>query len=969
MITLERPSRAIILSIVLVLVGGSQWSVAETGASTLGERTPVAGRTLVFSRAQFTYPLYGNYTRQWIDRPLLFDQSLRGEKEPYQHINFASFTHMVEMARSSYELDGFAFFPGNGGMHFASAGKNTSIFEFSDRAYHEGFGLLPEIGTEDPKLYSQHLTEALATKSVVRIGGKVLLTSYIADSKTPAEWKTILADLRAKHGDTFVFLPDLTKLAVSEWATKIDLGKPIPESDIQGVKTFLRSYLDVCDGLYFAETGHIKTRDRKFHEKQYRDFIIPICRSVLAEPAYKAKYFGLSAAIGYFNPETGCYTDEDGTKTLRHSFEAALAARPDIINMPEWDEENENTFIRPTVFNSFSSQRILRCYMRRLKGEPTAPNPGDDVSIPNLIVSYRKLLALGERLEIELLNVPDSDRPETYTATVVLKDLEGHTVKRCPPKTLDAHELADRTVVVPTETLTGNEVLIPSVEVSYRGQERVFEEGLHYIHLRATSNWDLKWVKQPLRDVCQATKAAFSLSVAGDPAERKAAGSFACAEKLASLEVLEDDDVVYSVDPNGEFLRTRNDTLLFAIERRAMRSTPLIGSVAVVDGGCRWLGKELNSGAAAGERVQGKTLHIAQDANLWNKCSYLAIRKADADKAVIVVDTNQIKFRVPVKQIVDNGSYSETHEGGLTFSIIRYCKQPIFPHRLNRNSASFSAPVRPEMNTSVFHMRAITCSGKVYYSRPVILPEASEGKTGTVYVYSDTAKKAVAVQVDRARIPDVSYEFSPKRGVILSTSAGQPFWGILGGYCDTVTGRGRGTGSTPFFLGTWNYPENSRKTAPDWVEEDGKPCLKFDGIGTFVALPSDTLPRRAGFTLSFEIKPTSNKPQVLFNCRSYYPGSLLVRLNDGKLSGTYCDQYLHYHQLDSGLSLAIGKWHKVEIRYDQSAARFRVDGKSSKPIPCPGPGLYNGMSVFGGYGAGPEWFEGSLRSLRIRHGG
>ena len=40
------------------------------------ERTPRGGRTLVFCRGQFKYPLYGNYTRRWLDRPLLHDRSL-----------------------------------------------------------------------------------------------------------------------------------------------------------------------------------------------------------------------------------------------------------------------------------------------------------------------------------------------------------------------------------------------------------------------------------------------------------------------------------------------------------------------------------------------------------------------------------------------------------------------------------------------------------------------------------------------------------------------------------------------------------------------------------------------------------------------------------------------------------------------------------------------------------------------------
>jgi len=93
------------------------------------------------------------------------------------------------------------------------------------------------------------------------------------------------------------------------------------------------------------------------------------------------------------------------------------------------------------------------------------------------------------------------------------------------------------------------------------------------------------------------------------------------------------------------------------------------------------------------------------------------------------------------------------------------------------------------------------------------------------------------------------------------TSAGRPFWGMLGGFSDAATGRGGIL--TPFER---SYPDRARKPAPELVEEDGMPCLKIQWIGPVRALAVETLSRRAGFTLSFQVKPTSLKPQVLFIC-------------------------------------------------------------------------------------------------------
>ena len=966
-----------IASVLLVLTSVSLIVASEQRPQTKNDRKPVAGRTLVFVRGQFKYPLFSNYYRAWLDRPLLHDRSLRDKSEPQLYVNSrANFARMVQVAQS-YELDGFAFFPTNSASHFVMGGKNSSLYELGDSICREGFGLVPEVGgglnlADCEKL----LAEALASKSTQRIGGKVVLSSYVADSKKPDEWKTIVAGLRAKHGDCFLFLPDITRPAGKahhKWAEQFDTGKPIPETDLRAIQSYLRAYLDVCDGLYFAGTGHLRTDDRKFHARYYREFLIPLFQGVLAEPAYRSKLLGLSAAIGYFQPETGSTTDEDGTKTLRRSFEAAMDARPDLINLPEWDEENENTFFRPTVYNSFSTQRIVRYYMRRIKGQPPAANPGDDTSIPNLIVSYRKMLALGERLEIELLNVPDSDRDGTSKVTVALKALDGRTVKRFSPQTLAKKDLADRTLVVPTEELTSHAVLIPRIEVSCRGHTWVFEEGLHYIHLRATSNFDQKWVKQPLRDLCRPTTAQFTLTETADPAERTAAGSFACGDKIAFLEVLENDDTVFAADPQDEYLRGRSGLVLLAIERRAMNRIRLIGKIEVAGGACRWLGEDLLDNTTVGESVAGNTWRFNTNVDQYVRCAYVAIPKAGADKVTLVVDSNRIKTRVSVKQVLEKGIFSQSYEDGLSLTVSRYVKQPKVPYRLNRESASFSATVRPEMRTSVFHMRAITESGKVFYSRPIVLPDAADGRTAPVSVYSDTAGKAVIVAVDAARIPKALYEFSPERGSLLWTSAGRPFWGVLGGFSDLATGRGTSS-STPFRVDSRNYPDHVSKTAPEWVEEDGKPCLKFDGMGQFVLLPVETLPRRAGFTLSFQIKPTSEKPQVLFICHSSYIGSLVVRMNAGKLGGSYTNQTLRSYRLEPGLSLDMGKWSQVDVIYDQAAVRFRVNGKESMPMACPGPGLYIATSVFGGFGDGRKdssgstgWFEGYLRSLEIRH--
>jgi len=53
------------------------------------------------------------------------------------------------------------------------------------------------------------------------------------------------------------------------------------------------------------------------------------------------------------------------------------------------------------------------------------------------------------------------------------------------------------------------------------------------------------------------------------------------------------------------------------------------------------------------------------------------------------------------------------------------------------------------------------------------------------------------------------------------------------------------------------------------------------------------------------------------------------------------------------------------IRYDQKNLIFEVDGHKSQPLKIAGPGLYDTLSIIGGFGE--DWFKGQIKSLRIQH--
>ena len=970
----------------LVLVVHCLFMVYVDGAES--ERTSHFGRTLVFSRAQLKYGLGKNYMRRWDDRPLMHDRLTRinGKKDV---MTYSSFERMVKIVKS-YGLDGFAFFPSSSGRSIA--------FDYADKINEPDFNLLPDFFIKKGLQKKLEVVKlALNHKSSLRIDGKTVFSSYCADSFKPSEWKELLGEVHKEYGDKIVVLCSIIRPAGKSWVTWRMLFKKqggVQESDREKIKKYLRQYLDVSDGLHFNGQIHgLRTKDRKFDLVFYRDFIIKIYQEVLAEPKYKNKYLGLSASNGYFWVMSGSTLSEDGTKTFRHSFEAAMNAHPDIVELPEWDEENENDFIRPTVFNSFSSRRILRYYMQQIKKEALSPYPGDNMSIPNFVVSYRKLMTLGEKLDVEVLNIPDQKEKQiNYNIKLILKDINGNILKSFPWKKLSSAKLEDVTFTVATENFAGQHVLIPCLQVeSNDHKKQIFEEGLHYINLRSTWNWDYKWVKQPLRDLCILEKATFSFQEKTDfqNEEQKVQGAVTCDENLAFVEVLENDDVVYAVDPYNEYFRDDEDKVLLCVEVRALRRQKVVGSITFAKMKCFWpvihYAKEQKSPKLSDD-TNKNTFDINLKADNWVRCVFVAVAKKDVAQGNITLNCNLCQMKIPAEKVIAESIYSQTYKDGLTITISKFNKMPDVPYNINKPVVHFSAIVTPEMKSSVFHMRAITKSGKIYRSKPIMLPMKKIEKMGetTISVYSDTENKAVRFNVPVMQVPDITYEFNQDHGDILYTAAGRPFWGILGGYMDTATGRSGGESGAGTIFIRRPYPMDAHQTNPAWVMEDGKQCLKFDGKGNYIILPVEAFPRTAGFTLTFDIKPTCSKNQVLFFTGGQYSGALMVYLDDDELKGSYFainhlqDDGLYWsvsHNLNPHLFVKCNQWSRVTISYDQSAFTFKVNDKTSASILCPGPGYNLGMTTFGGFenkgkptaGHGTRWFEGYLQSLRIRH--
>ena len=759
-------------------------------------------RTYVFSRAQWKYGLQRNdYLNKWVDQPLFVDPSLNDDTG--NTIAYPSFRRIQETV-IAYGLDGMGFFPQTSGR--------AQVYERAMESGLKDFHIVTEFipGNTKPSR-AEVLKMALDNPYSHRIDGKVVILSYRADRESPQWWANELKSLREQHGDDFIFLPSLSRYAGESdayWTQKYH-DNTVTAEDIDNIKRDLREWLTATDGIYVSSISAMRFLNRTLDEDYYRNFVIRIYKSVLAEPQFREKYFGLSAMVGHENPtRVGSTFSSDATKTLRHSLGVALEAQPDLVNMAEWDEQNENTSVRPTVYNGTSTQRILRYYTGQQRGKHFGPLPGDDVSIPNLIISYRKLLVLGEALDIELLNVPDSNKSTFYTVRLSLQDLQGNTVYQAPEQRFQNDQMQDHTVRIPSETLAQYQVLRPTLEIETEGRKSTFTDGLHYIDLRSSWNWDYKWVKQPLRDLLKPSKVEFAVGEAADDGARLVTAAFETDEPLAYVQVLDNDNVVYIAppedDPLGDKWRENEDQYVISInwQSRHSMSKPLWlnGDITLKNASAKWLlpgghGTDIKGDSEVnGITVSSNpqiTFARVRSSN-WIGRIFLAVPRAQIDGAELEINLADVyQGTIPLRQLIDNSIFGIPGPGGFNMVISRYLRQDKMPHHLNANGANFSTLIWPDLPNSVLHLQAIGKSGRLYRSAPIRIGRLAEEQE-TVSVYSETAQNPVEVKVLSNRIPDIRYEFNPARGSVLTTKAGRPFWAILGGYFTQATERGGG---------------------------------------------------------------------------------------------------------------------------------------------------------------------------------
>lgn len=958
---------------------------------------------VTFTQHKYNFAPTDSYYERWTDRPLYLDPSLRHEGVlcvPFGGLNFMrSYQSFADSEKtrelaSHYGLDAFAY---SAGPYHTRA---LPQYDYADRTkfpevkiLSQNLSLAPPSNISLASLYDK----LLACKNHFKLGGKFV----IFDRYTNPDYRQ---EILRSYGDRFVFI-DGGFPHVHKYMGKFYAGE-ITADDIEEIKESFRLRLRNCDGFRVSLGEYQVRRDglSRYAADFADNFILPLLASVFSEPDFLDRYLVVCGGPGHENIglKGNGYLSHDGTKTLRRTMESALKANADIVDLFEWDEVNENTHVQPTVYNGKSVMRIVRYYTTRERGEKLSALPGDKTSqLPNLCLSLRKSLVYGEKLELELLNIPEDERNFFYSVKLSLHDDSGKKVKQFEEITFDASRLYDETLVCPSEDFAPARFLRPVLEISYRGRQSVISDGLHHIELRSVYNFDHSYVKQPLRDLLTIKRASFNEVASPDHALRRFRVELENSKPLKYIEAIDNSLCIYA---HGDYSSTaaiecgtddyynlpdpRNFIWRENENYRVLEFLPMSLDVVKINGTLRLKGGEWKVKHSTGKWSLGQRSNVTADKDTLTLKNYvvntqfrrffLAIPREYDDTAVMEFEfENFPKSSIPLRELVEKQSVLINGMYGVVASFHRYLRQNDHPMPLGKKKCAFEFDMIPNRKAGVVYVQAITADGHLWRSQPIVLDRS--GRQAEVAVYSDTQKRGIRIKVDSIGVPSLDYSAANLFGALMRPpNSNRSYWGVAGGLPTMATLQlgGESDTSGPFRHTLNQFYSKDPKDVPNTAPEIRDGAYVFSKPGMYLALHQGVVPRRAGFTLSFKVKfDEMGREQHIFRHQGNQAGGLAALFvnQKGELLARYGGGPEKTASINSGFTLEAGKWADIQVDLDMNHIRFTVDDVTGKNWPMPGCGARDVTASFGGYldrwvkaPQNNRWFIGEIKDIKLR---
>ena len=943
----------------------------------IGKRPRLSQETLLFAELLVKYGMFQNSLHYWVDRPLYFDRATRPEKMEYD--TFPSFMINAEQLRR-YMLDGFDVFAN---LKKNKANRLGTLSDWFVQGGYPELKILPIIsygeaidryGPNVPAFKSA-VSTAQADPRFPRLGGKVLVPTYNYRLFKAEQHKQFFKDLTGALGnDDYVLCGQINATVLRNLSNAFNRNGRLTDAEVAELEASVREVLDVAGGIQLGTLERIREPEGPYCSYQSTDFfdryVSPMVLRLLNEPKYAGKVLGYYVNQGYINNHSGHNHAEDGTSTLRRCLRSAIRTNPDYLLFFEWNELNENTMFQPTLWNGNTVGRLIRYHSRLLKGLAPDVYPGDDPSLPSLTLSYRATAKVGEVLDFEILNIPDGALKGAAKVQLQLFDLNGTRVAAFPVETIDQTKLGAVTYRTSTAHRAGGDVLVPELVVDGRRFAN-----FHPIRIASTVSWNYKAVRQSLRDRLVAEKSAFAVRKVGENRYAYSA-DLAFGEKLASVELIADEHEQDAAGLAPEYDREKNE-----IVRLVITAPPKFGirdgEIRVtVDGskGCRYHNVWIANVDPGVIRPLPDNAGFKTRALVWSEelTFFVEVPKADVDKAKLTVDivsklTPCTPATVSVKTVLEKGIVGAVlNDSGVRVDFRRKDDQTDIPPHLKTTACAWSGETVTDVKLPVFHLRAVSESGRIWRSAPVRPEALPAADVVTFAAYDEYAHGRFLAKAPAVLVPEIDYIFDPATGAALGNTRERWFDAQLGGGfpSDQVCG----DNVQPFTPG---------RREQTWVREADAWCLKFDGVNDYIDFPKETLPQGA-FTLEMEVKPelpANDAPMTLFRHFDRVRGSISLFVRNGRLYATWGDKDLSKEpKFETGLAVKGGEWNAISVSYDFAQFVFTVNGQS-KSFPWTGRAYAFKPSMFGGHDklelsgskVKPVYYKGLLRRLHIRH--
>lgn len=935
--------RKILAAAVVALFAGAasaaiEWTRTETGAGPVGERPRKLAKTWIFAERQ----IYGpgvNVLHKWQDRPLFHDAGLR-EDRPEMSGFYRGFFRDVDILRAS-GLDGF------GAISYHNVNeRHLRLLESNPKpGYRQMPVICPSMGGVDfgegvfeapgfKAVYEREkrfLLASAASPCAPRVDGKAVVWTYGGNEDTILAWaKRMRAD---SDLPPFVLMAQMPFMDIYDGygyvaATgRLESGQPrrIPAETVAAYREKVRELAALTGGLHLWCVNRRRDWDGEYPVVTeatpiYRDYIAPVLKEVAALPENRDLLVGAYLRQGYVNKFMGTTDGEYGTATLRAYLDEISSVNPDVLMGFEWNEENENTHFQPTVAHAKTWARILHCYRARLDREAPTPMPGDDVGVPNLVLSVRQALKLGEPYHLELLYLPDGAAEKEIFAQVLLQDEDGKTLVKFPTERIATDALKAIDYRLASEQLAGHLSVTPVLAVRSGGETRRFT-GFGSTRLRPTRALDYLYTHVPLRDLLRPEAAAFEVSPTDEDGVYRVEARVAAAEELAQVEVLDGLEEVAAADAENWF-----DNEAFALFRVGVTvGVPElfggegdergVASFENAPGGrLRGSGMMWETFGVYGPTAGGGTVVNMRISSGAGTC-FVRVPRAELPKARFALKFPRLgEVGVDLAQVEALGRIDRDVGKSVTFRWERLDDLADIPRPLGTRTATLSRRVRSLNRFPQFQLRVVTKGGRVYRSG-LRQPRRPSGARVPLDVFSETARRTERVLVWRDALPVYDYAFDPAHGSLVRSGWERSGDGTLGegGNFGQPLSRAKVLGRLPAdFAGS---------TAARWVREGDGWLMAFEKGEAFV-LPQEVIPGAAEFALEFEFRPRTTDDQVILRSANSERADegLQLLVKGGTLRLSYYG--IHFYRppdFDTKAKLVAGEWNAVRIvrRFDR----------------------------------------------------